>query len=288
MRATSTTGPAAVPIQASWKISQVLDRYPALLEELISLHPAFGQLRRPLARRVQARLVTVEQAARIAGMNPEALVAALNLAIGAAAEPPAPAEAPAVAEPVEPPACMAPLQPVIELDVRPLLRRGEEPFHAIMDAARSLPDGHALRLRTTFEPIPLYGVLGRLGFDHWARQLGPEEWEVLFCRSGEAVAEPETPSPAAPSAVDDGEPWPAPDAVVTIDVSELVPPEPMIRILQTLEELPPGARLLVRHVRRPIHLYPRLDEMGCHHRTRDLGPGRVELLIEKPAAEAAR
>ncbi|MBX6342701.1 MAG: DUF1858 domain-containing protein, partial [Thermomicrobiaceae bacterium] len=134
MRATSTTAPAAVPIQASWKISQVLDRYPALLEELISLHPAFGQLRRPLARRVQARLVTVEQAARIAGMNPEALVAALNLAIGVTAEPPAPDVAPAVAEPVEPPACMAPLQPVIELDVRPLLRRGEEPFHAIMEA----------------------------------------------------------------------------------------------------------------------------------------------------------
>jgi hypothetical protein len=70
---------------------------------------------------------------------------------------------------------------------------------------------------------------------------------------------------------------------VTIDVSELVPPEPMIKILEALEMLPAGGRLLVRHLRRPMHLYPRLDEMGCRHETRELAPGRVEVLIQKPA-----
>ena len=75
---------------------------------------------------------------------------------------------------------------------------------------------------------------------------------------------------------------------VTIDVSELVPPEPMVKILQTLEGLPEGARLLVHHVRRPIHLYDRLDEMGYPHATRELGPDRVEVMIEKPAAAKAQ
>ena len=81
--------------------------------------------------------------------------------------------------------------------------------------------------------------------------------------------------------------WSAPAAEVTIDVSELVPPEPMVKILQTLETLPDGSRLLVHHVRRPIHLYDRLDEMGYAHATRDLGPGQVEVMIQKRAGAAA-
>ena len=76
----------------------------------------------------------------------------------------------------------------------------------------------------------------------------------------------------------------APNAEVTIDVSELVPPEPMMKILATLETLPPGASLLVHHVRRPIHLYPQLDERGYLHATRDVGTQNVEILVRKPLA----
>ena len=69
---------------------------------------------------------------------------------------------------------------------------------------------------------------------------------------------------------------------------ELVPPEPMVKILEALAAMPDGVTLLVHHVRRPIHLYARLDEMGYPHRTQDLGPDRVEVLIRKPrAGEAA-
>ena len=64
--------------------------------------------------------------------------------------------------------------------------------------------------------------------------------------------------------------------------SPLVPPEPMVKILQALETLPDDSRLLVHHVRRPMHLYDRLDEMGYAHETRELGPGRVEVMIQKP------
>ncbi len=52
-------------IEASWKISDVLRVYPELLDVLIDTTPAFSRLRNPALRRVQSRLVTVEQAARI-------------------------------------------------------------------------------------------------------------------------------------------------------------------------------------------------------------------------------
>jgi hypothetical protein len=60
----------------------------------------------------------------------------------------------------------------------------------------------------------------------------------------------------------------------------------MIKILETLETLPVDARLLVHHVRRPIHLYDRLDEIGYAHETRDLGPGKIEVLIQKRQSTA--
>jgi uncharacterized protein (DUF2249 family) len=73
-------------------------------------------------------------------------------------------------------------------------------------------------------------------------------------------------------------------ATRTIDVGHLPPPLPMVRILEALRELGPGATLLVRHTRRPIHLYPRLDALGCAHETTELGPKRFEILITKPDA----
>ncbi len=141
-----------------------------------------------------------------------------------------------------------------------------------------MPAGSAMRLVVGFEPLPLYDALAKQGFSHWPTQVAPDHWEVLFHR--DAAPAPETDEPAPASGEVD---WSAPATEVTIDVSELVPPEPMIKILQTLETLPPDGRLLVHHVRRPMHLYGRLDEMGYVHATRDLGPGRVEVMIQKRA-----
>lgn len=78
-----------------------------------------------------------------------------------------------------------------------------------------------------------------------------------------------------------------PTAYVDVSDPNLVPPEPMVMILDALDELPPGGRLVVSHIRRPLHLYPRLDALGCVHETRELGPDRIELVIDKPVGEAS-
>jgi uncharacterized protein (DUF2249 family) len=272
------------PITATWKISRVLQLSPALLDVLIAAAPAFRRLRNPMVRRVQSRLVTVGQAAAIAGLEPADLVKRLNVALGLATDDSASAaEQPSQRTGTAP--SWVDTAPISErFDVRPLLASGQEPFGAIMEAVRRVPLGHVLALRNTFEPTPLYEVLGQRGFEHWARQLAAEDWEILICAT---VRLRETrPAPLAPPVAEQSPVWDAPAAILTIDVSELVPPEPMIRILTALEELPAGSSLLVRHVRRPLHLYPRLDDLGYRHETRDLGPGRVELLIEKPAVAA--
>lgn len=69
-----------------------------------------------------------------------------------------------------------------DLDVREQLRAGGEPFDRIMAAASQVPNEDVFRLRAIFEPVPLYGVLGDLGFRHWTERLGAEDWRIWFYR----------------------------------------------------------------------------------------------------------
>lgn len=269
------------PIQGSWKIAEVIKRHPELVDELAAINPAFRALQNPIARRVQGSLVTVSQAARIGGVDEGMLLRRLNTAIGLEADGAPVSDGAGTTSPTAAPDWTRTAPVANEVDARPLQEAGEEPFSAIMAGVRQVPTGGVLRLYSTFEPTPLYDVLSRRGFDHFARQLAAGDWEILFLHRDE-VAEPATrPADSAPAASD--EDWSGATASITIDVSELVPPEPLIRIMEALEELPPGATLLVHHVRRPIHLYARLDEEGYRHQTREPAPGKVELLIEKPA-----
>lgn len=72
-----------------------------------------------------------------------------------------------------------------------------------------------------------------------------------------------------------------------IDVSHLPPPLPMVRILETLRDLGPGETLLVHHSRRPIHLYPKLDALGCTHETTEVGPRKIRVRITNPPAKSS-
>lgn len=259
-------------IELEWKISKVLKEFPELLDVLADSHPAFNKLRNPVLRRVQSKLVTVEQAAGIAGLDPESLLAKLNLAAGFDVNP-VPIR-PAVRPKSEAPAWVERTKVAEKLDVRPLIARGEEPFSMISGAAQRIPVGEALSLRSPFDPVPLREVLGKQGFEAYTSGSG-NDWVTIFRRVRELGQKP-APAPAAV-------PEAPVTAEVTIDVSELVPPEPMMKILGALEELPSGGQLIVHHVRRPMHLYPRLDEMGYPHTTTELAPNQVELVINKTA-----
>jgi uncharacterized protein DUF2249 len=84
---------------------------------------------------------------------------------------------------------MADLPPDTFLDVRPDLARGQEPFSKIMTAARAIEPGGRLVVLVPFEPVPLYGVLAKMGFSNATEALGAEGFRVTFRRQG-AAAEP--------------------------------------------------------------------------------------------------
>jgi uncharacterized protein (DUF2249 family) len=271
-----------VVIRAGDRVAGVLARDERLLEVFTAASPHFERLRDPGLRRVMTRLVTVGQAARIAGIDVDALLARLNQALtGGKLDdvPPSHTENRTVQMPSTDPTMPPELQDlpparIFDLDVRDDLRSGREPFQRIMTARQSLAEGQVLRLRAIFEPVPLYHVLGRQGFAHWTEQLAPDDWRVWFYPAEDAAAAPAStslPAPAVPSG----------EEVVVLDVRGMDPPEPMVRTLAALEQLPAGATLVQINVRVPQFLLPKLDELGYRYEVREQSDELVRLFIRR-------
>lgn len=270
-------------IKPTDRIDEVLARDPRLMTVLAQVSPTFARMGRDELPRPMARLVTVEQAARVAGLDPEELLARLNHALAhpdsaplplapAAVEQAAGADADVIPEAVR----KVPARLVVECDVREDLRSGREPFGRIMAAARSTPDGGVLKVRATFEPAPLYAVLGKQGFSHAAERVGADDWCVWFHRGGanQAVVHAGTsPADAPTSAAPDTE------GVVVLDVRGLEPPEPMVRTLEALTALPRGGTLVQINVRVPQFLLPKLEEHGFTYEIREQAADLVRVFI---------
>jgi uncharacterized protein (DUF2249 family) len=158
----------------------------------------------------------------------------------------------------------------VHLDVREDIRRGQEPFARIMAAVKQLTPDEVLVLRAPFEPVPLYAALGRKGFAHWTERRADDDWSVWFHRA--AADEPTGATIAPPSR-------PAGDRPLVIDVRGLEPPEPLVRILDAVERLKAGDSIEVLHERRPVFLYPQLDERGFLHETDESQAGVVRIVI---------
>ena len=258
-------------------VARLLEEHPELIEVLAAYHPHFKQLRNRLLRRVMAPRVTVAQAAGMAGVPAEELLTVLRRAVGDALRPETPhLEAPHRGEGGSPPRELADVAEgrQVHVDVREDIRQDVEPFARIMAAVKVLGDDQVLVLRAPFEPIPLYDVLGKRGFAHWTERHAADDWSVAFYRD---VAPPLGPAPVAALAT-------KPARRVVLDVRGLEPPQPMVRVLEEIERLRADAELEVRHDRRPVFLYPQLDDRGFVHETDEPEPGLVRILIRRAGA----
>lgn len=243
------------------RMSEALAARPELREMLPAFHPAFSRLSHPVLGRVLPRLVTVADAARVAGVAPEALLAVMNLP-AAEARPAAPTERATVPAPP----WLAAARPVV-FDARPLLEAGGEPFSEIMRRLRELRPGEVLTVLAGFEPAPLLRLMADRGWRVHGSWAG-DRYEASLERPLELG-----PLPAPPvERLSQG-----PDGLV-LDVRGLEPPEPMRLVLATLER-PDALPLTVVHHREPVLLYPRLAERGLCWTTAQVGD-HVEVRVD--------
>jgi uncharacterized protein (DUF2249 family) len=127
----------------------------------------------------------------------------------------------------------------------------------------------------------------RQGLDHWTERLAADDWRVWFHPMAEMPAATRAAAPV--KSVPDSEPVDttpggaavadAEQDIVILDVRGLEPPEPMMRTLAALEQLPPGATLLQVNVRVPQFLLPMLEERGFTYDVREQEPDLVRVFI---------
>ena len=155
----------------------------------------------------------------------------------------------------------------VTVDVREDIRNGREPFSKIMQAAAGLKTNEELLLIAPFEPAPLFGVMKKQGFRFAARPMPTGDWEVVFTRESaptlSTTNETRQPSPPVSNTA----------RLVEVDARGLEPPQPLVKILETVATLPADTEVEARTDRRPIHLYPQLEQRGFTAETNELPDG---------------
>jgi uncharacterized protein (DUF2249 family) len=117
------------------------------------------------------------------------------------------------------------------IDVRSIPRIGGEPFSLVMREASSLEPGEVLRVLAACDSVPLFEALGGKEFSHEAHPIEADDWEVLFTRIAPRDRSTE---PAQDARVD----WATP--TVRLDNRGLPPTEPVMRVLELLEQMHSG------------------------------------------------
>ncbi len=268
-----------ITINANTKISALLREDPAALEAIISIAPKFTKLRNPLLRKLMASRTTIRMASKIGGVTPEAFFAKLE-PLGFTIDK---AEAPEEAGTQTPmPDFMKNIKPenVLELDVRPILNEGKDPFNLILGKVKALEPRQTLKIINDFEPIPLILLLEKQGFKVYSEVVDGNTYHTWFFKSEASTI----PDATVKGNDDDFEAWVKKfeGRTTTIDVRHLEMPLPMLTILDELEKLPEGQALYVDHKRIPVFLLPELEERKFEYRAKEISEGNVKLFIFKP------
>lgn len=262
-------------INVNTKIAALLKHHPDVLEVIVGLSPKFGKLRNPLLRKLLAGRTTIAMASKVGGCGVNDFFKQLA-PLGFEAE-----------EQVQGGAYQKAVLPVWlldktkqeikDLDVRPVLKAGQDPLKQILIALRGLPKGQVLKIINTFEPTPLILMLEKKGYGSYVES--PEEdlvFTYFYKKSGEQEGHLDL--------REEGEGWDQvnnrfKDRLVLIDVRHLPMPQPMMTILAALEKLPPDQALLVEHKKTPLFLLSELRERGFDYRIREIEEQHVQLII---------
>ncbi len=151
-------------IHPKTKLFDLLAAHPELEEQIMNIAPPFQNLKNPALRRTVGKIATLEQVAKIGGMDVEKLVNTLRRAIG---QQEMSVEATAPRAVSVPPSADDPDwitgEPQFVVDGTAMIQRGEVPLAHINELLRQLsPDAYILLL-TNFEPAPMIEAMQKQG-----------------------------------------------------------------------------------------------------------------------------
>ena len=171
---------------------------------------------------------------------------------------------------------------IVELDVRPILAGGVDPFEKIMETLKEIDDTDTLKIINTFEPVPLLNVLKSKGYEYKTER--PVEGEVHTFLSKVGLANDDNSDLSTQE-----KPELSFSDLATkyfgklkeIDVRDLEMPMPMVTILEAIEQLSADEALYVHHKRLPQYLIPELETRGYKLVKKEIDDDNLKLIIYK-------
>lgn len=148
------------------KVSDLLDAYPHLESTLLELSPAFSKLRNPILRRTVARVTTLQQAAKVAGISPILLLETLRQAAGLPIDN-SNKLIDLENEQKDKPEWFEETNITIRFDARPIIESGENPMQEIIRLSKGLQSNQIMELTAPFKPVPIMDLLKSKGFEVW-------------------------------------------------------------------------------------------------------------------------
>lgn len=269
-------------INRDTKISVLIKENRKSIDAIVSVNPHFSKLRNPLLRGILASRTSIANAARIGNCDIELLFKVLA-EIGFEIENNSATTDDVIIETGNPDILNAiKSSKVAQLDVRPTLERGGDPFNEIMRELMLLQDGYTLEVINSFEPTPLIKIAQSKGF---ASMVETKEDAVYtyFMKSGEAKKETSSNDFVFKISIDEHEKRTknCNKKIREIDVRDLEMPLPMVTILKELEEMGEDEALYVHHKKVPQYLLPELAERNFRTWAAEVDDQNVKLLIHK-------
>lgn len=170
---------------------------------------------------------------------------------------------------------------IIELDVRPYLRKKLEPFQVIMDTVKTLEKEDTFVLHATFKPTPLLGLLKTKGYNNTVEQIDAEHWITTFKHKSQKQQSNSEPAEliSEEDLIPDCPERPA--QTYELDNRGLEPPQPMIRTLAKLQKVQSGDKVTIHNDRVPMFLIEELNTLGYTYEVDDQEDGSAKVTITK-------
>jgi TusA-related sulfurtransferase len=166
---------STVTIGPETRVADLLDAHPQAEEILIAIAPQFKALKNPVLRRTVAKVATLEQAAKVAGMQVRELVLKLRQELGVEGG----------GEVVESDGTVSLEAPgwvlvdaEVNIDGGALLDSGETPVARTSTALAGMNSGEVLVVSAPFQPAPLIDSLRAKGHEVYAREESDATWRV--------------------------------------------------------------------------------------------------------------
>lgn len=170
-----------IMINPETKVGALLEAYPEAEAALIEIAPQFKALKNPVLRRTVAKVATLEQAARVAGMNTRDLVQRLRNALGVEDGELEGGSVSASGDDDLP--GWVHLDAAVTIDAGALLDSGETPVGVVSKALAETVDGEVLVIGAPFQPAPLIDALRERGHEVVASADDGGAWKVWVRRT---------------------------------------------------------------------------------------------------------